>query len=71
LDNNDFRRLWLAEVGKPGFVVADDVDVSARRDAQLDLMADLLTAHLDVDAVMAILENGPPQRPSIVTRLQG
>jgi adenosylcobyric acid synthase len=34
-------------------------------------MADLLTAHLDVDAVMALLENGPPQRPSIVTRLQG
>jgi len=71
LDNNDFRRQWLAVVGKPGFVVADDVDVSARRDAQLDLMADLLTAHLDVDAVMALLENGPPQRPSIVTRLQG
>jgi adenosylcobyric acid synthase len=71
LDNNDFRRQWLAVVGKPGFVVADDVDVSARRDGQLDLMADLLTAHLDVDAVMALLENGPPQRPSIVTRLQG
>ena len=39
----------------------------ARRDAQLDLMADLLTAHLDVDAVVGLLENGPPQRPTIVT----
>ena len=29
---------------RPTFVVADDVDVAARRDAQLDLMADLLTA---------------------------
>jgi adenosylcobyric acid synthase len=71
LDNDDVRRQWLAEAGRPGFVVADDVDVAARRDAQLDLMADLLTAHLDIDAVIAVLENGPPQRPSIVTRLQG
>ena len=57
--------------GRSGFVVADDVDVAARRDAQLDLMADLLTAHLDIDAVIALLENGPPQRPAIVTGLQG
>ena len=66
-----FRRQWLtdaaAAVGRAGFVVADDVDVAARRDAQLDLMADLLTAHLDIDAVIAVLENGPPQRPTIVT----
>ena len=34
-------------------------------------MADLLTAHLDIDAVVAVLENGPPQRPAIVTALQG
>ena len=70
LDNNDLRRQWLTEVGTPGFVVADDVDVAARRDAQLDLMADLLTAHLDVDAVVAVLESGPPQRPMIVTGLR-
>ncbi|HYZ67978.1 MAG TPA: cobyric acid synthase [Mycobacterium sp.] len=75
LDNDALRRQWLADaaaaVGRSGFVVADDVDVAARRDAQLDLMADLLTAHVDIDAVIAVLENGPPQRPSIVTRLQG
>ena len=34
---------WPTRRGRgDGFVVADDVDVSARRDAQLDLMADLL-----------------------------
>jgi adenosylcobyric acid synthase len=75
LDNDALRRQWLIDaataVGRSGFIVADDVDVTARRDAQLDLMADLLTAHLDVDAVIAVLENGPPQRPSIITRLQG
>jgi adenosylcobyric acid synthase len=71
LDNNAVRRTWLTEVGKPGFEVADDVDVAARRDAQLDLMADLLTAHTDVDAILALLDHGPPPRPTIVTMLRG
>ncbi|OBF36750.1 cobyric acid synthase CobQ [Mycobacterium sp. ACS1612] len=69
LDNDGFRRTWLSEVAGPGFVVADDVDVAARRDAQLDLMADLLTAHTDLDAILALLD-GPPQRPILVTTLQ-
>ncbi|MGX9790912.1 cobyric acid synthase [Mycobacterium sp. MMS18-G62] len=75
LDNDAVRRPWLVEAaaasGRRGFVVADDVDVAARRDAQLDVMADLLTAHTDVDAILALLEDGPPQRPTIVTKLQG
>ena len=75
LDNDAFRRRWLAEVaaaaGRHGFVVADDVDLAARRDGQLDLMADLLTAHLDVDAVIALLQNGPPRRPTVLTALRG
>ncbi|MGE2718696.1 cobyric acid synthase [Mycolicibacterium celeriflavum] len=74
LDNDDVRRSWLAEVaeasGRSGFVVADDVDVRARRDAQLDLMADLLTSHLDVDAVLSLLDDGAPVRPTVVTGLR-
>ncbi|VEG43031.1 cobyric acid synthase CobQ [Mycolicibacterium flavescens] len=74
LDNDDVRRAWLVEVaqaaGRDGFVVADDVDVSARRDAQLELMADLLTSHLDVDAVLTLLSDGAPARPDIVTGLR-
>ncbi|WP_123023714.1 cobyric acid synthase [Mycolicibacterium stellerae] len=70
-DNDDVRRRWLADAaaaaGRHGFVVADDVDVSARRDAQLDLMADLLAAHTDIDAILGLLETPPPQRPTIVT----
>ena len=50
-------------------MVADDVDVGARRDAQLDLMADLITSHVDVDAVIDLLQHGPPELPSIATRL--
>jgi adenosylcobyric acid synthase len=70
-DNDDFRRLWLTDAataaGRDGFVVADGVDVSVRRDAQLDTMADLLDAHLDVDAVTGLLDGGPPPRPTVVT----
>jgi adenosylcobyric acid synthase len=74
LDNDAVRRQWLtvaaAAAGRAGFVVADDIDVRARRDAQLDLMADLLTAHLDVDAVIGLLEHGPPKRPTVSTALR-
>ncbi|WP_286131907.1 MULTISPECIES: cobyric acid synthase [unclassified Mycobacterium] len=74
LDNDAVRRAWLAEAaaaaGRTGFVVADDVDVSARRDAQLDLMADLLTSHLDIDAILALLDDGAPARPTVVTGLR-
>jgi adenosylcobyric acid synthase len=73
-DNDDFRRQWLtlaaAAAGRDGFVVADGVDVAARRDAQLDLMADLLEAHLDVDAITGLLDDGPPRRPTIVAALR-
>ena len=75
LDNDDLRRRWLtdtaAAAGRPGFAVADDVDVSARRDAQLDLMADLIAAHADIDAILSLLEAGPPGHPAIVSTLRG
>lgn len=73
LDNDAFRRSWLAEAavaaGVTGFIVADDTEVPARRDAQLDLMADLLAAHADVEAIVGLLDSGPPPRPTISTRL--
>jgi adenosylcobyric acid synthase len=72
-DNDAFRRDWLAEAalaaGRNGFVVADDTDVAARRDAQLDTLADLLAEHLDVDAVCELLDTGPPVRPTVVSGL--
>jgi adenosylcobyric acid synthase len=72
LDNDDFRRAWLTRVagaaGRSGFVVGD-TDVAARRDAQLDLLADLVAAHLDLDAILALLD-GPPPRPRIASALR-
>jgi adenosylcobyric acid synthase len=74
LDNDAFRREWLAEAagaaGRDAFVVAEDVDVRARRDAQLDVMADLLSGHLDIDAVLALLEDGAPARPTVLRGLR-
>lgn len=75
LDNNGFRRRWLTEAaaaaGRDGFVVATDTDVPARRDAQLDLMADLLDAHCDTDAILGLLDAGPPGRPTVTAGLAG
>lgn len=74
LDNDAFRRGWLvvvaAAAGRPGFVVAEDIDVAARRDAQLDLVAELLAAHLDLDGVLGLLDGPPPPRPCIASRLR-
>jgi adenosylcobyric acid synthase len=71
LDNDGFRRDWLTEVaaaaGRTKFVVADDTNVVARRDAQLDVAAELLASHLDLDAVLGLLD-GPPPRPHLATR---
>jgi adenosylcobyric acid synthase len=73
LDNDDFRRAWLTGVaeaaGRTGFSVANDTDVVARRDAQLDRIADLLAAHLHVDAVLGLLDGPPPRRPRLVSGL--
>jgi len=73
LDNDRFRRAWLAQVaeaaGRVGFV-AGDVDVAARRDAQLDSAADLLASHLDVDGILSLLDGPPPRRPHLTNRLR-
>jgi adenosylcobyric acid synthase len=74
LDNDEFRRAWLTgaagAAGRSGFVVADDVNVAARRDAQLDLIAELLAAHLDVDAFLSLLDGPPPHRPHVAIALR-
>lgn len=75
LDNNGVRRRWLAEsaaaAGRSGFVIAADTDVPGRRDAQLDLMADLLDRHCDTDAVFGLLGGTPPPRPTVTVGLCG
>jgi adenosylcobyric acid synthase len=50
-------------------VVSDDVNVAALRGAQLDVMADLLAAHVDIGAVLGLVESGAPARPVIAGSL--
>ena len=70
LDNDGFRRDWLtaaaAAAGRNGFRVAADVSVGTRRDAQLDLIADLVAAHLDLDAVLGLLD-GPVRSAPVIS----
>ena len=74
-DNDDFRRTWLQDAaraaGRRGFQVAPDISVAARRDRQLDVMAELLGAHLDLDAVLALMDGPAPDAPTIATSLGG
>ncbi len=71
-DNDEVRRHWLSEAaaaaGRSGFEVAGDVSVPARRDAQLDLMADALADHVHLDALFGLLD-GVPHRPVITSSI--
>ncbi|MEO9328753.1 cobyric acid synthase [Gordonia aurantiaca] len=67
---DDFRRALLTEVaaeaGRDDFVVAPDTDFAAARTRQVDLMADLVTAHLDLDAVTDLIRTGPVAAPPLI-----
>ncbi|MDQ3761669.1 MAG: cobyric acid synthase [Actinomycetota bacterium] len=64
LENDAFRRALLRQVahlaGRPGFRPAPDTSFAALRAAQLDLLGDLVCAHLDTDALLELIEHGPP-----------
>ena len=64
LANDGFRRAWLTEVaataGCARFLVAPDTDVAAEREAQLNLLADLVEEHLDTAALVDLIEHGAP-----------
>jgi adenosylcobyric acid synthase len=64
LENDAFRRALLHRVaclaGRTGFRPAPDTSFAGLRAAQLDLLGDLVSAHLDTDALLELLEHGPP-----------
>jgi len=72
LDNDAFRRAllrWAAEhADRTGFTPAPDTNAAAVRTGQLDLLADLVTEHLDTAAITRIVEEGaPPGLPTLRT----
>jgi adenosylcobyric acid synthase len=73
LENDAFRRAFLTEVAALAgrdFRPAPDTCFSALREAQLDLLGDLVADHLDTAAVRRLIEGGaPPGLPAITTGL--
>ncbi|MCW2785028.1 MAG: cobyric acid synthase CobQ [Marmoricola sp.] len=62
LESDGFRQAFLAEVAATAGVdrVASDVVFAERREARLDLLGDLVTEHLDVDALLELATTGVP-----------
>ena len=73
LENDEFRRAFLAEVAALAgrdFTPAPGTSFAAVREARLDILADLVSRHLDTAALSHLIENGPtPDLPAIVPSL--
>jgi adenosylcobyric acid synthase len=73
LENDEFRRAFLAEVAALAgrdFTPAPGTGFAAVREARLDVLADLVSRHLDTTALGHLIENGPvPDLPAIVPSL--
>ncbi|MCA2208151.1 cobyric acid synthase [Nocardia sp. NEAU-G4] len=69
LESDEFRRAWLTEVatraGRTGFTVAPDTSVAAVREAQLDLLADLIEKNVDIPALEELVARGASNLPII------
>jgi adenosylcobyric acid synthase len=73
LENDEFRRRFLAEVAALAgrdFTPAPGTCFAAVREERLDVLADLVTVHLDTAALSRLIEEGPvPGLPALVTSL--
>jgi adenosylcobyric acid synthase len=76
LENDGFRRALLARIaeqaGRSGFRAAPDTSFAAERAAQLDLLGDLVEAHLDTAALEHVIGHGAdPDLPVVTSSLAG
>jgi adenosylcobyric acid synthase len=73
LENNEFRRAFLAEVAALAgrdFTPAPDTDFAAVRQARLEVLGDLVASCLDTAALSRLITDGPaPRMPSLVASL--
>ena len=73
LENDEFRRAFLAEVAALAgrdFTPAPGTGFAAVREARLDVLAGLVSRHLDTAALSQLIENGPvPGLPALVSSL--
>jgi len=74
LENDEFRRAFLTEVAALAgrdFTPAPGTGFAAVREARLDVLAGLVSRHLDTAALSHLIENGPvPDLPAIVPSLR-
>ena len=66
LEGDELRRAWLEEVAATSGVprpAAGPVGFAAAREAQIDLLADLVEEHLDVDRLLDLATSGAPSMP--------
>jgi adenosylcobyric acid synthase len=73
LENDEFRRAFLAEVAALAgrdFRPVPDTSFAAVRESRLDVLGDLVAGHLDTAALSQLIENGPvPGLPVLTTSL--
>ncbi|UBU11268.1 cobyric acid synthase [Nonomuraea gerenzanensis] len=63
LENDGFRRAFLADVAARAgrdFVPDPATDFAALREQRLDALGDLVEQHLNTDALLRLIEQGPP-----------
>jgi adenosylcobyric acid synthase len=64
LDSDGFRREFLREVAAAAgrqFVPAKETDVAMLRSRRLDRLGNMIARHLDTDALLDLIESGPPR----------
>ncbi|WP_131102756.1 cobyric acid synthase [Streptomonospora litoralis] len=69
LENDAFRRAFLADVAQCAgrdFVPAPDTDFAAERTARVDALGDMVEQYMDTDALLRLMEQGPPAELPIV-----
>ncbi|MEU6714211.1 cobyric acid synthase [Nonomuraea sp. NPDC046802] len=68
LENDGFRRAFLADVAERAgrdFVPAPGTDFARLREERLDALGDLVERHLDTDALLRLIQHGPPHVPTL------
>jgi adenosylcobyric acid synthase len=64
LENDAFRRAWLAQVaaqaGRDDWAPRPDTSFTGLRTARLDLLADAVEEHLDTEALLRLVDRGAP-----------
>ncbi|MEU8966769.1 cobyric acid synthase, partial [Streptomyces sp. NPDC048491] len=63
LESDAFRRRFLEQVARDAgrrFTPAPDTSFGVLREEQLDRLGDLIEEHADTDALLRLIEQGPP-----------